>query len=174
MTVEKKTHQPEREKYAYIYAKTREDKQRWQMMANDAGYSLSTFLQGLIEDGLAYRNSATNRDDLNKNIEDLRAQNYELREALTNAKLRIKQLTEDARRVRDEFWLDKGFSGKRGFDPALLRILKEHKSIQKFALIDGLKIDIKDLDGIDALERQLEALESYGFIERTNKGWKWL
>ena len=144
------------------------------MMANDAGYSLSTFLQGLIEDGLAYRNSATKRDDLNKNIEDLRAQNYELREALTNAKLRIKQLTEDARRVRDEFWLDKGFNGKRGFDPALLRILKEHKSIQKFALIDGLKIDIKDLDGIDALERQLEALESYGFIERTNKGWKWL
>ena len=78
-------------------------------MADDAGYSLSSFLQGLIEDGLAYRNNATKREDLNKNIEDLRAENYEMREALTNAKLRIKQLTEDARRVRDEFWLDKGF-----------------------------------------------------------------
>jgi hypothetical protein len=174
MTVEKKRHQPEREKYAYIYAKTREDKQRWQKMADDAGYSLSSFLQGLIEDGLAYRNNATKREDLNKNIEDLRAENYEMREALTNAKLRIKQLTEDARRVRDEFWLDKGFSGKRGFDPALLRILRENKSIQKLPHLDKLKIDIKDLDGIDALERQLEALESYGFIEKTNKGWKWL
>jgi hypothetical protein len=58
MTVEKK-YQPEREKYAYIYAKTREDKQRWQKMADDAGYSLSSFLQGLIEDGLAYRNNSS-------------------------------------------------------------------------------------------------------------------
>ena len=174
MTVEKKARQPDREKYAYIYAKTREDKQRWQKMADEAGYSLSTFLQGLIEDGLASRSGATVKEDLNRKIEDLRAQNYEMREDLTNAKLRIKQLTEDARRVRDEFWLDKGFSGKRGFDPILLRVLKEHNSIHKFALLDELKIDIKDLDCIEALERQLEVLESYGFIERTNKGWRWL
>ncbi len=170
----KKPHQPDRQKYAYVYAKTREDKLRWQEMADKAGYSLSTFLQGLIEDGIAYREGALSKEELFKKISDLEAQNRDLQEDLTSAKLRIKTLSEEVRAASAEDWIDEKFEGSRGYDPYLIKLLKDHHNLSRFALIDKLGIDPQDYKSIEAVEKQLEALEATGIIKRTVRGWSWL
>ncbi len=173
-TGKKKPHQPDRAKYAYVYAKTREDKQRWQEMADEAGYSLSTFLQGLIEDGIAYREGALSKDELFKKISDLEAQNRELQEDLTSAKLRIKSLVEEVKAASADDWIDERFEGFRGYHPNLIKLLKDHHNLSRFALIDKLGIDPQDFKSIEAVEKQIEALESCGIIKRTIRGWSWL
>jgi hypothetical protein len=173
-TEKKKPHQPDRAKYAYVYAKTREDKQRWQEMADEAGYSLSTFLQGLIEDGIAYREGALSKEELFKKINDLEIKNRELDEDLTNAKLRIKSLIEEVKAASADDWTDEGFEGFRGYDLDLIKILKDHHNLSRFALIDKLGLDPKDVKSIEAVEKQLESLESHRIIKRTIRGWSWL
>ena len=57
---------------------------------------------------------------------------------------------------------------------SLLYFLKLHETIDSYRILEALGIDPKEADLVRGVSSELEALENYGMIISTPRGWRWI
>jgi len=164
---------PDRERYIWLYCHSVEDKKRYQALADVADAPLSKYLLGIIDDALAAREDPGNRAATVKELDALKEENKKLREDLRLRGMLIERLETENKKHKEAAFLNPSFSGVREYDPEIIEAIRNHGPIRTPRLLERLNIDPGDLNGIEALSRQLENLEAHGLVERSSNGWMW-
>jgi hypothetical protein len=165
---------PDKSRYVYLYLPSAEDKARWEKLAKEAKVPLSKFVIEVFESALAEESDFKPRGELVKEIGQLRSENKELRDDLKQKKIVLEKYESELKRYRSEAFLDDRFEGTRKYNQQILQILKRGVTVDSYSLLEELGINPKDSDLVNAVSRQLEDLEGYGFITNTSRGWRWV
>ena len=67
-----------------------------------------------------------------------------------------------------------GFQGTRKYSKELIALLKKHENIDSYRILEALGIDPRDADLVRGVSSELEALENYGMVVSTPRGWRWV
>jgi hypothetical protein len=161
---------PDKSRLIYLYAPSKEDKYRYEKMAKQKGVPLSKFLIGLIEDHI---NEQSTPREMAEEIDVQREEMAKLIEDLNRKTLLLERYEQELQRYKSAPFAKEGYSGFLNYDPSLIRILKGG-AISDLRLMELLKIDSKDPIQIRSLSKQLEALEAYGLVTKTARGWRWI
>lgn len=164
---------PDRERYIWLYCHSVEDKKRYQELANAADIPLSKYLLGIIDDALAVREDPGNRTVTIKELDVLKEDNKKFRENLRLSRMLIERLEAENKKYKEAAFLNPSFTGIREYDAEVVEAIKTYGPIRTPRLLERLNIDPTDLEGIEALSRQLENLEAHGLVERSSNGWTW-
>jgi len=164
---------PDRERYIWLYCHSVEDKKRYHGLAEAADVPLSKYLLGIIDDSLAAREDPGNRTATIRELDALKEDNKKLREDLRLRGMLIERLEAENKKYKEAAFLNPSFSGIREYDAEVVEAIKTHGPIRTPRLLERLNIDPTDLEGIEALSRQLESLEAHGLVERSSNGWMW-
>ena len=160
----------------YVYLPSLEMVEDWKRRAGKAGVSVSKFVVERVEDSIrkdegeeGYLTRLGLIDRLRKaedELKKLRDENRMLRRLVDN-------LDKELKRYRARPFLEEGFEGVRMFDKELIRLIKAGGTFTDEDILANLNIDPSDTELVKAVGKQLEALEGYGLVEYTGKGWKW-
>jgi len=162
----------------YIYLPSRVMADDWKNKAEKSGSSISKFVVEHVLDSLNHgENSGSNyvsRADLAKQLRD---KEIELRKVRGDSEL-FKQLSEkldnELKLYRAQPFLQDNFSGTRQYDRQLIQLLKSQNSVANETILEVLNIDPRQTDLVKAVKLQLENLQSFGLVEGTARGWKWV
>ena len=99
-------------------------------------------------------------------LKQLRNENSLLRRLVEN-------LDKELKRYRAKPFLDEDYVGVRQFDKDLIELLRGGGTLSDEEILSSLNIDPADTNLVKAVSKQLEALEAYGLVEFTGKGWRW-
>jgi hypothetical protein len=164
---------PDKSRYVYLYLPSHTDKERWEALAEKAQTPLSKFIIEIVESTLAEEEFRP-RKEQTRELEDLRKEAKSLRDDVRQKSIVIERYETELKRFRSQPFLNKGFEGSRKYSEELIKILKAKGSIDSSRLLESLGIDPMDSDSVKAVSNQLDAFESYGLIEATPKGWRWM
>ena len=110
-------------------------------------------------------------------VKQLRERDEEAKNLRREIKL-FKQLADkldtELKRYRAQPFLEEEFQGVRSYDRDLIKVLRSRASIDSDRILEELSIDPKESDLVKGVRRQLDNLESYGLIEASPRGWKWV
>jgi hypothetical protein len=143
-------------------------KSKLEKLAHKNGSPLSKYLLNLIESAAADEERPIRLEDSSKLLEEIDI----LKEDLRIKSLLLERYESDMRRHQSASFIEPGFRGIRHIDVKLICAIKAGP-IGDYKLLDLLQIDRNDTDMIQAVSRQLEALESYGLIGKGEGGWRW-
>ena len=96
-----------------------------------------------------------------------------LREENRLLKKLVDNLDKELKRYRGKSFLEESFEGSRAFSRELIDLLKKGITLSGDEILANLNIELSDTDLVKSVNRQLEALETYGLVEFTGKGWRW-
>jgi hypothetical protein len=114
------------------------------------------------------------RADHAKELEDLRRENVDLvRDAREKAML-LEHYETELFKLRNQISREADSEGLGGYDPKLLAILREGKTIESYRLLTGLGINPRDSDAVKLVKNQLEELRRFGLVTETPHGWRWI
>ena len=165
------------ERYVYAYLPSVELVKDWKGRAKKSNVPLSQFVMEHVTNSLRQEAGEEGYKPRAELIEELRKKdeaNEKLTRELEITKLALERVEGQLRRYRAEPFLDEGFRGKRRYDEKLIEILKKSKPIDSNQLLHQLRISPKETDLVKALSNQLESLQSYGLVQKTHHGWKWV
>ena len=160
----------------YVYLPSLEMVEDWKRRVNKAGISISKFVLERVEDSIRREEGEEGYLSRLELIERLRKAEDELKKLRDENRLLRKladNLDKELKRYRTKPFLEEDFEGVRMFDKELLNILRRGGSQRDEDILANLNIDSTDVDLVKAVSRQLMALEDYGLIEFTVKGWRW-
>jgi len=165
---------PDRSRYIWLYCKSREQKEKWQALAEKADTPLSAWCASIIEERLAEDNGLMPRHKLAKELESLRADNESLREDMRRKELVLERYEAELRRYRAEPFQGEQFAGIRPYSKELVEILKARGHVGSYQILELLGIDPGEAEAIKAVSKQLEELEKFNLIKADGKGWQWI
>jgi len=84
----------------------------------------------------------------------------------------VENLDKELKRYRAKPFLDDAYVGVRQFDKNLIELLRGGGILSDEEILSSLNIDPADTDFVKAASKQIEALEAYGLVEFTGKGWR--
>jgi len=161
----------------YIYLPSLEMTQDWKNRARQQGTSISKFVIERVEESISreeedgrYQSKLELVGRLEKaedELRELRGENRLLRKLVENQETEL-------RRYRAQPFLEEEYEGVRSFDKELIEILRRRGTHRDDSILAELNISPTDVDLVTAIRRQLEALESYGLVEFTPSGWRWV
>lgn len=161
----------------YVYLPTVEMAREWKALADKANASISKFVIEHVENSLKQeedRKGYASRAELLKQL----SEKDELIAKLTQDNRLLKMLADNLDRemkhYRAQPFLEDRFEGTRAYDKDLVELLKKEKTIDSDRLLKQLGINPKDTDLVKAVNKQLHALQGYGLVEPTARGWRWL
>lgn len=160
----------------YVYLPSLEMVEDWRRRAEKAGVSLSKFVIERVEDSIRREGGEEgylSRLELIRRLRDAEDELKQLRSENRLLKRLVENLDRELRRYRVQPFLEEGFKGVRAFDKELIDMLRQGGTYGEEEILARLGISPADTDLIKAVSKQLEALESYGLVEFTGKGWKW-
>ncbi len=161
----------------YVYLPSVEMVTDWKARAKKSNVPLSQFVMEHVTNSLRQEAGEEGYKPRAELIEELRKKD-EAAEKLTReleiTKLALERVEGELRRYRAEPFLDEGFRGKRRYDEKLIEILKKGQPIDSNQLLHQLRISPKEPDLVKALSNQLANLQSYGLVQKTHHGWKWV
>jgi flagellar motility protein MotE (MotC chaperone) len=166
-----------KERSVYVYLPSVEMFTDWKGRAKKSNVPLSQFVMEHVTNSLRQEAGEEGYKPRAELIEELRKKdeaNEKLTRELEITKLALERVEGQLRRYRAEPFLDEGFRGKRRYDEKLIEILKKSKPIDSNQLLHQLRISPKETDLVKALSNQLESLQSYGLVQKTHHGWKWV
>lgn len=164
-----------KERRVDVYVDTLERKDRWTEAADEAGESLSKFVQKCVE--YALEQGGPDFAELGKRakkIQELESEVDGLRDELKQKDIVIEKLETDLRQARATPFTADEFEGNRTYDQELVEILQGTDSITSEELIRRLDVDQSDQALMAGIDNQLQRLESYGLIDHTTRGWRWV
>jgi len=85
----------------------------------------------------------------------------------------MRLVDKELERYRAKPFLDEAYVGVRQFDRDLIELLRGGGTLSDEEILSSLNIDPADTDLVKAVSKQFEALEAYGLVEFTGKGWRW-
>lgn len=165
---------PDKSRYVWLYLPSKEAKERWQALADEAKTPLSTFCISIIEEKLAEDEEHKPRRAVIKELESLKAENQTLREDLRQKEAVLQRYEAELRRYRAEPFQADQFQGIRPYSREIVDILKVRGYVDGYQLLEMLSIGPNESEAIKAVWAQLTELEKYGLAETNGKGWKWI
>jgi predicted RNase H-like nuclease (RuvC/YqgF family) len=157
-----------------VYVNTIERKQKWADKADEAGESLSGFVQQCVE--YAIEQGGPDYAELgeeSKRIQELESEIAELQDDIKQKEIVIDKLESELQELRSKPFQDEEFEGRREYDQDLIDELQRADRITGDELLRRLDIDPSDTDLVKAVNEQLERLEEFGLVESTPQGWVW-
>ncbi|HDO41473.1 MAG TPA: hypothetical protein ENH03_01035 [Candidatus Bathyarchaeota archaeon] len=85
----------------------------------------------------------------------------------------MRLVDKELERYRAKPFLDEAYVGVRQFDRDLIELLRGGGTLSDEEILSSLNVDPADTDLVKAVSKQFEALEAYGLVEFTGKGWRW-
>jgi predicted RNase H-like nuclease (RuvC/YqgF family) len=164
-----------KERAIYVYLPSIEMARVWKLRADKAGLSTSKFVVDRVEDSMSKEGEETYLSRLQL-VERLRKAEDELkslREENRLLKKLVDNLDKELKRYRGKSFLEGSFEGPRAFSRELIDFLKKGNTLSDDEILADLNIELSDTDLVKSVNRQLEALETYGLVEFTGKGWRW-
>ena len=165
------------DRYVYAYLPSVEMVRNWKARAKKSNVSISQFVLENVTNSLrqeegeeSYKPRAALIDELRKKdetVEKLTRENEITRLALERVEIQL-------RKYRAEPFLEEKFSGIRKYDQKLIELLKKGETIDSDHLLRQLRVSPRETDLVKAVSKQLENLETYGLVEKTRRGWKWV
>jgi len=159
-----------------VYLPTEKMAESWKEKAQGAGVSLSKFVIDRVEDSMRRdegEGGHLTRMELVKKLKESEEEVRKLREEDRMLRRLVENLESELRRYRAEPFAEEGFQGTRKFDRELIDLLKRGSSFDGEEILSKLGIDPSDLKAVKAVNGQLEALEGYGLVEYSGRGWTW-
>jgi hypothetical protein len=160
----------------YVYLPSLEMVEDWKHRAGKAGVSVSKFVIERVEDSIRKAEGEEGYLTRLELIERVRKAEDELKKLRDeNRMLRrlVDNLDKELKRYRAKPFLEESFEGIRMFDKELIYLLKRGGTFTDDDVLANLNIDPSDTELVKAVGKQLEALEGYGLVEYTGKGWRW-
>ena len=158
-----------------IYLPSIKHKKRWEELAKKQKVSISKFIIEHVENSLNQEDPGyKTRAEMQKEINDLKKENEELRKDNKIKRIVIDKQEEELRRYRSLSFLEKPEPKVRKYDRDLINLLRKEKIVTYDRILEYLKIDPRDSDVMKAISVQLETLEEYGIVRSTQKGWRWI
>jgi hypothetical protein len=168
-----------KERAVYVYLPTLEMAESWKSGAKKAGVSVSKYVTDRVEDSMRREEGEKggegylSRLDLIRKLGDAQEELKKLREENRLLKRLSENLDRELKRHRAKPFTEEGFQGVRQFDKELVELLRKGGSLGNEEIITKLGIEPSDAEMIRAVGRQLEALQGYGLVEYTGRGWRW-
>ena len=161
------------ERYCNIYFPSKEDKHRWEKVAEEKGVPLSRFVYETVEASLAGETDAPRYETV-KELEQLREENRKQREELKLKTLVLEKYEIDLFKLKHEaFSKPTEFDGVRRYNGELVEILKRGRIINGHEILRQLSIDPGDSESVKLVSNQLQNLQGFGLVKETSSGWKW-
>jgi vacuolar-type H+-ATPase subunit I/STV1 len=159
----------------YVYLSSEGHKERWQRRAEKVGVSISKFVTEHVENSLRQEEEPDfkSRSDLWKENSELKKQVTDLAKKCRLLETVTDKLEHELRRYRSMPFLEENFEGVRNYDKELIEILKSSEIVSDEQILSRLGIACTASDEIRAVSKQLEALEAYGLVKPSPRGWKW-
>lgn len=150
--------------------------ERWKERAKKQGTSISKFVLEHVENSLRQEEEPgyKSRGDLLGEISRLREELGEERKKNRRLDLVVEKLERELRRYRAEPFLEPDFKGVRRLDRELVETLRDSGVLSNEEVLSKLGIDPSEHEAVKAVSKQLEILESYGLVQPTPRGWKWI
>jgi predicted RNase H-like nuclease (RuvC/YqgF family) len=160
----------------YVYLPSQKMADEWKSKAEKGGNSISKFVIERVEDSIRKeeeQESYLNRLELIKKLNAAEEELKQLRKDNRLLKQLVDNLDTELKRYRAKPFLEEDFKGIRRFDKELIDLLKHGGSLSGDEILSRLSIDSSETDLVQAINKQLEVLESYGLVEYSGRGWKW-
>lgn len=165
---------PDKSRYVWLYLPSKNDKERWQSLADRTKTPLSTWAIEIIESTLAENEEFRPRSELVREVEDLKKEIKTLNDDLRQKNIVLERYEADLKRYRSQAFLGEDYRGTRKYNKEIVDLLKERGQIDSYKLLDKLGIDPRESDLVKAVSNQLEELEAYGFVKSDGRSWKWI
>jgi len=164
-----------KERAIYVYLPSTEMVKEWKSRAEKAGVSISKFVSDRVEDSMSKEEGEEgylSRVELIKKLRDADDELKKLRNDNRLLKKLAENLDNELKRYRAKPFIEEGFQGTRTFGEELINLLKKGESYSNGEILSRLGIDASNADLVKAVSKQLEALEAYGIVEYTGRGWR--
>jgi hypothetical protein len=165
---------PDKSRYVWLYLPSQTDKARWTELAEKAKAPLSKFIIDIVENALAEESDLKPRGEIVKELSRLKGENKRLTDDLRLKNIVVEKYENELKRYRSEAFLIDEFHGTRKYSKELIALLKQRGAIDSYRLLEALGIDPKEADLVKGVSSELEALENYGLIVSTSRGWRWV
>jgi hypothetical protein len=165
-----------KERSIYVYLPTKEMVDSWKSEAEKAGVSISKFVIDRVKDSMKRdegEEGHATRVELIKKLKEAEEEEKKLRGDNRMLRRLVENLESELKRYRAEPFTEESFQGVRRFDRELIDLLKGGASYNGQEILSKLGVDPSDSNMISAVNGQLEALEGYGLVEYSGRGWKW-
>ena len=162
-------------KAIYVYTKSQMMADEWKSLAKKAELSISKFIVEHVENSLKSTDkNVTSRLDLLTENTKLTEQLTKLEKRLRRQDSLIDKLEEDLRQTRASAFLPETDKGIKDYERKLVDFLREPGTHTDNEILRKLGIKQTEIEAIKSISTQLENLQAYGAITRTNKGWTWV
>jgi hypothetical protein len=161
-------------RYVDVYLPSQDVKQQWEEEAKNVGLTLSKFVFEAVE---AFRASKKDspRSDFIKELAEAKEELQKLRNELKLKNLLLEKLESEVYKARyDNFKEVQMDDGTRRHDEDLIKALRRGKTLDGYAILNELGVDPRDTEAVKLVNNQLESLRSFGLIEETVEGWRWI
>lgn len=160
----------------YVYLPSVEMVERWKRLADRQGTSVSKFVREHVENSLRQEEepSYKSRAELLKELRELKKQLTVERKKTRRLDLVVEKLERELRRYRAKPFLEEDFTGVRRFQKELVEALREGGVLSNEELLSRLGIERSEHEAVRAVSKQLEILESYGLVQSSSRGWRWM
>lgn len=165
-----------------IYLPTLETKANWNEAAKKRGLSLSDFVFQTMEMSLhedLLDESPALPAELQDELSHLRRDRDRLSKRVEELEVLLSRAEDDLAQYRAQHII--GPEPIKRLDPRLIRILSEARGRDgRYRVVDAaeisrqLRVNPKNAAEVQAMARQLEALEVHEVVKRSGKGWMWI
>lgn len=165
------------ERSLYIYLPSTQMANDWKARAKKSTVSISKFVLEHVANSLRQEEGEESYKPRVRLIKELRKKDEEI-QGLTReneiVKLALERVENELRHYRAEPFLSDDFQGLRKYDRKLIEILRKGEAVDSDRLLRLLRVSPKEADLVKAVSRQLENLQSYGLVQKTHHGWRWV
>ncbi len=160
----------------YVYLPSVQMAKEWKKLAGKSRVPVSKFVVEHVENSLKQedRKGYASRAELLKQLREKDEEISKLKQENRLLKMLTDNLDKELKRYRAKPFLEEGFEGIRAYDSELVELLKRSKTIDSGQILHELGIKPKDTELVKAINKQLENLQSYGLIQPTARGWRWI
>jgi len=165
-----------KERAIYVYLPSIGMVKDWKSKADKAGVSISKFVMDRVGDSLKKEEGEEgylSRLELIKKFRSVEDENKKLREDNRMLERLVENLDRELKRYRAKPFVEEGCEGVRRVDKELIELLRRGGSYNDEEILSKLNIEPTESEIVKAISKQLEALEQYGLIEYSGRGWKW-
>ena len=165
-----------KERAIYVYLPSVEMVEEWKKSARRQGTSISKFVIEHVEDSLREKEDPgyKSRGELWKTVKELKEQLKEVEREKRLLEHVVEKLEGEVRKYRAQPFLEEGFHGVRGFQRGLVELLRTGGVLSSEELLSRLGINPSEHEAVKAISKQLEILESYGLVQSSPRGWRWV
>jgi predicted nuclease with TOPRIM domain len=165
---------PDKSRYVWLYLPSQVEKARWTELAVKAKVPLSKFIIEIVENSLAEESDLKPRGEMVKELSRIKEENKRLADDLRLKNIVLEKYENELKRYRSEAFLLDDFQGVRKYSKEIIALLKKQGPIDSYRLLEALAIDPKEAELVKGVSSELEALENYGLIDSTPRGWRWM